>query len=144
MGSSMLSGLTIVPISGRVSIHRFSIHRYCEAGTIGTRELMMRQRDWVMLVEASLGVLSSPNFGFSKQGYEVRGISITPGSRDFETRESSGRRERNQPKRMSRRPSERSLDGESSRGKSFAKHCENKGQKRKQADVLRRRPVGIT
>ena len=90
MGSSMLSGLTIVPISGRVSIHRFSIHRYCEAGTIGTRELMMRQRDWVMLVEASLGVLSSPNFEFPKLGYGFRGISITPGSRDFETRESSG------------------------------------------------------
>jgi hypothetical protein len=85
-----------------------------------------------------------PNFGFSKQGYEVRGISITPGSRDFETRESSGRRGRNQPKQMSRLQSESGRDGESLRGEKLAKHWGNKGQKREQADVLRRRPVGIT
>jgi hypothetical protein len=56
-----------------------------------------------------------PNFGFSKQGYEVRGISITPGSRDFETRESCGRRERNQPQLMSRLLSEGGREGESLR-----------------------------
>ena len=77
-------------------------------------------------------------------GYGFGVISITPGSRDFETRESSGRRERNQPKRMSRRQSESGSDGESLRGEKLAKHWENKGQKREQADVLRRRPVGIT
>jgi hypothetical protein len=76
--------------------------------------------------------------------YVFRDISITPGSRDFETRESCGRRERNQPKRMSRRWSESGRDGESSRGEKLSKHWENKGQKREQADVVRRRPVGIT
>jgi hypothetical protein len=68
---------------------------------------------------------SKPNFEFPKQGYEVRAISITSGSRDFETRESSGRRERNQPKRMSRLLSESGRDGESSRGEKLAKHWEN-------------------
>ena len=90
------------------------------------------------------GLFLRPNFGFPKSGYEVRAISITPGSRDFETRESYGRRERNQPKRMSRRQSESGRDGESSRGEKLAKHWENKGQKREQADVLRRRPAAIT
>jgi hypothetical protein len=95
-----------------------------------------------MLVNATL--LRSRNFDFPNLGYGVGAISITPGSRDFETRESSGRRERNQPKRMSRRQSESGSDGESLRGEKLAKHWENKGQKRKQADVLRRRPAGIT
>ena len=44
----------------------------------------------------------------------------------------------------SRRLAESGRDGESLRGENFAKHRENKGQKREQADVLRRRPVGIT
>ena len=91
-----------------------------------------------------MGGLSTPNFEFPKPGYGVRGISITPGSRDFETRESSGRRGRHQPKQMSRRQSESGRDEESLRAGKLAKHWENKGQKREQADVLRRRPVGIT
>ena len=45
---------------------------------------------------------------------------------------------------ISRRRLESGRDRESSRGEKLAKHWENKGQKRKQADVLRRRPVGIT
>ena len=43
------------------------------------------------------GAYLRPNFEFPKSGYGVRGVSITPGSRDFETRESYGRREINQP-----------------------------------------------
>jgi hypothetical protein len=97
-----------------------------------------------MVAEALLVVLSTPNFDFPKLGYGVRGISITPGSRDFETRESCGWREKNHPQQMSRRQSESGRDGESSRGEKLAKHWGNKGQKREQADVLRRRPAGIT
>jgi hypothetical protein len=40
--------------------------------------------------------------------------------------------------------SERLRNRESLRIAKFAKDWKNKGQKRKQADVLRRRPVGIT
>ncbi len=108
------------------------------------RKLINQQRDWVMIAENVLRALSKPKVDFPKSGYGVRGISITPGSRDFETRESSGRRERNQPKRMSRRQSESGRDGESSRGEKLAKHWESKGQKREQADVLRRRPAFIS
>jgi hypothetical protein len=44
----------------------------------------------------------------------------------------------------SRRLAESGRDGESLRGGCFAKDSEKQGQKRKQADVLRRRPAGIT
>jgi hypothetical protein len=86
------------------------------------RKLITQQRDWVMIAENVLRALSKPKVDFPKSGYGVRSISITPGSRDFETRESSGRRERNQPKRMSCRLAERGLDRESSRVRNLEKH----------------------
>ncbi len=45
---------------------------------------------------------------------------------------------------MSRRQSESGSDGESSRGEQLVKRWVNNGQKRKQADALSRRPVGVT
>ena len=73
-----------------------------------------------------------------------RGFSITRGSRDLESRESWGPKGRKRSREDSRRQSESGSDGESLRREKLAKHWENKGQKREQADVLRRRPVGIT
>ena len=87
---------------------------------------------------------SKPNFDFPKSGYRFRVIFITRGSRDFESGESQVQNGRMSTQEDSRRQSESGRDGESSRGESFAKHWENKGQKREQADDLRRRPVGIT
>jgi hypothetical protein len=77
-------------------------------------------------------------------GYGVRGISITPGSRDFESRESRVPKGRKRSLEDSRRLAESGRDGESSRGEKVVKHWKNKGQKREQADALSRRPAGIT
>ena len=62
-----------------------------------SRDLSLRQRDWVMSADDAIGCFLSRNSEFPKLGYGFRVIFITPGSRDFETRESSGRRGRNQP-----------------------------------------------
>ena len=89
---------------------------------------------------------SSPgrNFEFPNLGYGLGVFFITRGLRDFESGKSQVQNGRMSTQENSRRPSERSFDGESLRGEKLAKHCENKGQKREQADVLRRRPAGIT
>jgi len=87
---------------------------------------------------------SDRNFDFPNMGYGCRVIFITPGSRDFESGESRVRKGRKRSQVMSRLFSESGRDGESLRGEKLAKDWKNKGQKRKQADVLRRRPFGIT
>ena len=108
------------------------------------RKLITQQRDWVMIAENVLRALSKPKVYFPKSGYGVRGISITPGSRDFESLESRVANGRERSAEDSRRLPESGLDGESLRGEELAKHWEKQGQKREQADVLKRRPVGIT
>jgi hypothetical protein len=65
---------------------------------------------------------SDRNFDFPNLGYGFRVISITPRSRDFESLESRVANGRERSAEDSRRPSERSLDGESSRGEKLAKH----------------------
>jgi hypothetical protein len=89
---------------------------------------------------------SSPgrNFEFPNLGYGLGVFFITRGSRNFESGESWMQKGRERTQEDSRRLSERSLDGESLRGENLANDWKNKGQKRKQADVLRRRPAGIT
>ncbi len=87
---------------------------------------------------------SKPNFDFPKSGYGFRVIFITRGSRDIESLESRVANGRERSAEDSRRLPESGRDGESSRGEKLAKHWGNKGQKREQADVLRRRPAGIT
>jgi len=87
---------------------------------------------------------SDRNFDFPNLGYGFRVISITPGSRDFESLESRVANGRERSAEDSRLLSESGRDGESLRGEKLSKRCENKGQKREQADVLRRRPAGIT
>lgn len=66
--------------------------------------------------------------------------AITHPSKDLESAESCGEMGRKVSQDDSRRSTEREREGESWRGESFAKCRENRGQKREQADVSRRRP----
>ena len=85
------------------------------------RKLITQQRDWVIIAENVLRALSKPKVDFPKSGYGVRGISITPGSRDFESLESRVANGRERSAEDSRRLPESGRDGESSRGEKLAK-----------------------
>jgi hypothetical protein len=76
----------------------------------------------VMHAEDGSTLSLSRNSEFPKSGYGFGVISITPGSGDLETRESCGRRERNQPLLMSCRLAESGRDRESSRVRNLEKH----------------------
>lgn len=76
----------------------------------------------------------------NRSGYGFGELSITCRSKELESAESCGEQGEEVSPKHSRRSADRGRKRESLRGESLAKCRENRGQKREQADVLRRRP----